>query len=65
MRGVHPSRLLLIPYLDMPDYRRLLSLSDIFLDTRNYNAHTVASDSLQLGLPVLTLTGIVVQLRRD
>jgi len=31
--------------------------ADIFLDTFNYNAHTTATDSLGMGVPVVTLAG--------
>jgi predicted O-linked N-acetylglucosamine transferase (SPINDLY family) len=39
------------------EYDTLLSISDLFLDTRIYNAHTTASDALWSGLPVLTCKG--------
>jgi predicted O-linked N-acetylglucosamine transferase (SPINDLY family) len=32
-------------------------LADLFLDTRPYNAHTMASDALWMGLPVVTCIG--------
>lgn len=44
--GVSPKRLLYFPRLARRDYYSLLSTSDLFLDTRNYNSHTVASDSM-------------------
>ena len=31
--------------------------ADLFIDTFPYNAHTTCSDSLRVGLPVLTLQG--------
>jgi predicted O-linked N-acetylglucosamine transferase (SPINDLY family) len=55
--GIHPKRVIFVPHLNMVDYRRLLGLSDLFLDTIHYNAHTVATDAMSEGLPVLTLTG--------
>ena len=32
-------------------------MSDLFLDTRPYNSHTVATDSLHAGVPVLSILG--------
>ena len=34
-----------------------MQLADLFLDTFPYNAHTTASDSIRVGLPILTLQG--------
>jgi len=34
-----------------------MRLADLFLDTFPYNAGTVASDALRMGLPLLTLCG--------
>jgi predicted O-linked N-acetylglucosamine transferase (SPINDLY family) len=53
--GVNSDRLYFLPRLKSNDYRRLLRFSDLFLDTRNYGSHTVASDSMFEGTPVLTL----------
>ena len=36
----------------------MLSLADLFLDTRNYGSHTVCSDAMYNGLPVLTLPSL-------
>ena len=33
------------------------ALADLFLDTSPYNAGTVASDALRMGLPMVTLAG--------
>jgi predicted O-linked N-acetylglucosamine transferase (SPINDLY family) len=34
-----------------------LELADLFLDTFPYNAGTIASDAIRMGLPLLTLSG--------
>jgi predicted O-linked N-acetylglucosamine transferase (SPINDLY family) len=43
--------------LKLEDHLARLRLSDLFLDTFFYNAHTTASDALWAGLPVITLAG--------
>lgn len=56
-RGVSPSRLLFSNRLQKSDFYSLLAVSDLFLDTRPYNSHTVATDALRGGLPMLSLLG--------
>jgi predicted O-linked N-acetylglucosamine transferase (SPINDLY family) len=34
-----------------------LALGDVFLDTFPYNAGTIASDAIRMGLPLITLAG--------
>ena len=41
----------------LQDHLERMKLADIFLDTWPYNAHTSASDSIRVGLPIITLTG--------
>ena len=55
--GILPSRIIFLTELPAMKYDTLLSVADIFLDTRVYNAHTIASDSMFFGLPVATLPG--------
>jgi predicted O-linked N-acetylglucosamine transferase (SPINDLY family) len=43
--------------MSLPDHLARHRLSDLFLDTLPYNAHTTASDALWAGLPVLTQIG--------
>lgn len=52
--GLAPDRLVFAPRVDPRRYRARLALGDLFLDTTPYNAGTVASDALRMGLPVLT-----------
>jgi len=57
-RGVAGSRLVFAPYVASgADHLARLSLADLFLDTRFYNAHSSASDALWAGFPVLTQPG--------
>ncbi len=56
-RGLAPERLIFAPRVDPARYRARMALADLFLDTTPYNAGTVASDALRMGLPLLTLAG--------
>ena len=55
--GIDPSRLLFASRADANTYLSRLALADLYLDTFPYNAGTVASDAIRVGLPVLTLCG--------
>lgn len=55
--GVDPGRLLFADRTDPAHYMARLSLPDLFLDTFPYNAGTIASDAIRMGLPLLTLCG--------
>jgi protein O-GlcNAc transferase len=50
-------RLVFAPTLPNPDHLARLRLADLFLDTLPYNAHTLTSDALWAGCPVLTCAG--------
>ncbi len=55
--GVDPARLIFADRIDPAAYMVRLTLADLFLDTFPYNAGTVASDAIRMGLPLLTLAG--------
>lgn len=55
--GLAAERLVFAPRVDPARYRARLALADLFLDTSPYNAGTIASDALRMGLPLLTLHG--------
>jgi len=55
--GISPSRLVFMPKLAHRAYLSRYRHVDLFLDTEHYNAHTVASDALWAGCPVLTRPG--------
>ena len=55
--GVAPSRIIVTPRVGPAEYMARLPLGDLFLDTFPYNAGTVASDAIRMGLPLLTLSG--------
>ena len=50
-------RLVFAPVLPNPEHLARLRLADVFLDTLPYNAHTLASDALWAGCPVITCAG--------
>ena len=55
--GVSGDRLLFADRVDHLRYLARMRLADIFLDTFPYNAGTIASDTLRMGLPNVTLSG--------
>jgi protein O-GlcNAc transferase len=56
-RGIAANRLIFAPTLPNPAHLARFAIADLFLDTLPYNAHTVASDALWGGCPVLTCAG--------
>jgi len=57
-RGLKKERIIFAEWLlKDEDHLKRLQLADLFLDTFPYNAHTTASDSIRVGLPILTLQG--------
>ena len=55
--GLAADRLIFAARVDPDHYRARLALADLFLDTSPYNAGTIASDALRMGLPMVTLQG--------
>lgn len=55
--GLDADRLIFAPRVEPARYRARLALADLFLDTTPYNAGTVASDALRMGLPLITTLG--------
>ena len=56
-RGIDHNRIIFAEKVSISDHLKRMKLADIFLDTFPYNAHTSASDSIRMGLPVITLQG--------
>ena len=56
-RNISEERILFGKYLPHEQHLKRISLGDIFLDTYPYNAHTTASDSIRVGVPIITLKG--------
>ena len=56
MASTH-DRLLFAARVGPDEYMARLAVADLFLDTFPYNAGTIASDAIRMGLPLLTLTG--------
>jgi predicted O-linked N-acetylglucosamine transferase (SPINDLY family) len=55
--GIDPGRLVFADRVNPSEYMARLSLADLFLDTFPYNAGTIASDAIRMGLPLVTLSG--------
>ena len=56
--GIDESRLIFAPRLDLnEDHLSRQKLADLFLDTLPCNAHTIASEALRMGVPILTCIG--------
>jgi predicted O-linked N-acetylglucosamine transferase (SPINDLY family) len=56
-RGIDPQRLVFAPRVTPEEHLARHQLADLFLDTLPYNAHTTASDSLWVGVPLVTCLG--------
>ncbi len=56
-RGVEPARLIFAPRTSAIQHLGRLGVADLFLDTLPVNAHTTASESLWVGLPLITCKG--------
>lgn len=52
-----PDRLIFAPRLDPDHFLARLVLADLFLDTHPWNAGTIASDTLRMGLRMVTQHG--------
>jgi predicted O-linked N-acetylglucosamine transferase (SPINDLY family) len=57
LRGVEPSRIIFAKKIQLSEYLTRFKTADLFLDTFPYNAGTVASDALRMGLPLIALQG--------
>jgi predicted O-linked N-acetylglucosamine transferase (SPINDLY family) len=55
--GVDPARILIADRTGPDVYMARLGLADLFLDTFPYNAGTIASDALRMGVPLVTRAG--------
>jgi predicted O-linked N-acetylglucosamine transferase (SPINDLY family) len=55
--GIDPGRLIFAGRASPADYMARLAVADLFLDTYPYNAGTIASDAIRMGLPLLTRQG--------
>ena len=56
-KGIGPKRIIFARYVPESDHLNRMRFADVFLDSFPWNAHTTASDSLRMGVPVLTLKG--------
>jgi predicted O-linked N-acetylglucosamine transferase (SPINDLY family) len=56
-RGVAPERIIFADKMPNAHHLARYPLADLFLDNFPYGAHTTASDSMWMGVPILTLSG--------
>jgi predicted O-linked N-acetylglucosamine transferase (SPINDLY family) len=56
-RRIDPERIVFASRVGPDEYMARLGLADLFLDTFPYNAGTIASDAIRMGLPLVTLSG--------
>ena len=56
-KGVDPKRIIFASYLPNDEHLKRISFADLFLDTFPCNAHTTASDSVRMCVPIVTLIG--------
>ncbi len=55
--GIAPERLIFAPRVPKREHLTRHVVADLFLDTHFYNAHTTGSDSLWVGVPLITVPG--------
>ena len=56
-KGIDRNRIIFADRLPHYDHLKRIALADIFLDTFPYNAHTTASDTIRMGVPIIALMG--------
>tara|TARA_Y100001968_G_scaffold286400_1_gene287135 strand:- start:50 stop:676 length:627 start_codon:yes stop_codon:yes gene_type:complete len=62
-RGINPNRIIFTEKLSYSKHLERFLYADLFLDTFFCNAHTIASDAIWSGLPILTMSGQTFQSR--
>ena len=55
--GIDRNRIIFAERLPHYDHLKRIAHADIFLDTFPYNAHTTASDTIRMGVPIIALMG--------
>jgi predicted O-linked N-acetylglucosamine transferase (SPINDLY family) len=55
--GIDPARIVFASRVGPNEYMARLGSADVFLDTFPYNAGTIASDAIRMGLPLVTMVG--------
>ena len=56
-RNIKKNRIIFADHLPKEEHLKRIKLADVFLDTFPYNAHTTASDTIRMGVPIITLKG--------
>lgn len=55
--GIDPARLIFAPLIPAAEHLARYRLADVALDTFPYNQHSMAADTLRMGLPLVTMIG--------
>ena len=55
--GINPSRILFADIIDIESHLARIPLVDLMIDTYPYGAHTTASDTLWMGVPIVSIFG--------
>ena len=56
-RGVTKKRIIFVQHIERALYLARYKVTDLFLDTFPYNAHTGAVDALKVNLPLISISG--------
>ena len=56
-KNIDRNRIIFAEHLPHDEHLERIGLADIFLDTSPYNAHTTASDTIRMGVPLIALKG--------
>ena len=57
LNAINEKRIIFAKRIDIKEHLKRIKLADIFLDTFPYGAHTTASDTVRMGLPLITIKG--------
>ena len=55
--GVNENRIIFAKKIPVNEHLKRMQIADLFLDTFPCNAHTTASESIRMALPIITISG--------
>ena len=56
-RGIDENRIIFADKIPIQEHFKRIELADLFLDTFPCSSHTTASDTIRMGLPIITMAG--------